>query len=133
MAEDERAPLTTKELNEMAAIARKWAAERKMDLIMSINSLGLVRSSKLLNSVKSGVRLKAGEIQSIYFKYEWYGLFHDKGAVNVGRGKVNLPARHWMAPKVYGAKLDELLESLSEYYAELTINAMKLDINTEKA
>ncbi len=131
MAKDEG--LTKQEIEEINAIVRKWTAERQQKLIANLSSLGLNRTGQLIRSVKSGVRLKYGEVDSIYFKYEWYGLFHDKGADNVGRGKVSLPARHWMAQHVYGNQLQLLMDKLSEYYTSVTINALKIEIKDVNA
>lgn len=125
--------LSKQEIEEINMIVRKWTAERQQKLVANLAALGLDRTGQLIRSVKSGVRLRFGEVDSIYFKYEWYGLFHDKGAENVGRGKVTLPARHWMAQHVYGNNLEELMKKLSEYYTEVTINALKIEIKDVNA
>jgi len=122
--------LTQDDLNEITAISRTWAKERKNVLIANISRLGLVRTRELLNSVKSGVRSRQGEANTIYFKYKYYGLFLDKGAENVGRNHVTISARHWFSQYVYGQQLDELLESLAGYYSELALKTIVLtDVN----
>jgi hypothetical protein len=125
MAQDEA--LTVQEISEINMLAKKWAADRKMHLIRNVQSLGLVRSGKLVRSIKSGIRLSYGELNAIYFKYEWYGLFHEKGASNVGRQRVNLPAKHWLAPYVYGEELDSLVEELSEFYMNIAVRTVRID------
>jgi hypothetical protein len=119
--------LTKQEIEEINQIARTWTAQRQMQLVQNLQSMGLVRTGKLIRSVKAGIRLSYGELNSIYFKYEWYGLFHEKGAENVGRGNIVLPARHWLAPYVYGNQLQELVDKLSEYYMNVTVNALRID------
>ena len=46
--------LTQQDLNEIAAITRKWAREKRNDLIANVSKFGLVDSGKLLKSVKRG-------------------------------------------------------------------------------
>lgn len=119
--------LTQEDLNKISAITRKWAREKRAQLIANVSKFGLVDSGTLLNSIKSGVRTRDGEVNTIWFSYQFYGMFHDKGAVNVGRGKMNLPAKHWMSKYVYGSNLNELLEDLSQFYSELAIKAIKIE------
>ena len=118
--------LTQQDLNEIAAITRKWAREKKKHRIANVSKMGLVDTGKLLASIRSGVRTSQGEAHTIWFKYEYYGLFHDKGADNVGRGKIKLPAKHWMAKHIYGPNVEDLLEELSEFYMELSIKSIQL-------
>jgi hypothetical protein len=118
--------LTNEDLNEIAAITRKWTREKKKHLVANLSTLGLVRTGELIDSVRAGVRTRQGEAHTIWFKYKYYGLFHDKGAENVGRNHINLPAKHWMAQHIYGPNLDDLLEELANYYQEVAINSIKL-------
>lgn len=119
--------LTSQQLDELDEIVRAWAKERKSELIGTIRQLGLTRTMTLLRSIRSGVRSFQGEAHTIYFKYQYYGLFHEVGATNVGRGKINLPARHWLRNDLYGRNLEKLIESISEMYAEFAVNAIKID------
>ena len=119
--------LTSAELKKIEEITKKWAQERVSILKGNIQSLGLVRSGTLLRSIRGGVRMSYGEAQTIWFKYQYWGLFHDKGAQNVGRGNITLPAQHWMARYIYGDQLDDLLDQLGEYYVTVTLNSIKLD------
>lgn len=119
--------LTQQDLNEIAAITRKFAREKKKHLISNLSSMGLEKTGELIRSVRSGVRSSNGEAQAIWFKYKYYGFFHDKGANNVGRGKIKLPARHWMARHLYGPDLDELTTELANYYGEVALRAIKIN------
>lgn len=118
--------LTQQDLNEIGAITRKFAREKKKHLISNLSALGLVKTGELIRSVRSGVRSSYGEAQAIWFKYKYYGLFHDKGADNVGRARVKLPARHWMASHLYGPDLDELTTELANYYGDVALRAIKI-------
>lgn len=118
--------LTQQDLNEIAAITRKWTREKKKHLIANVSKLGLVKTGKLINSIRAGVRTSRGEAHTIWFKYEYYGLFHDKGAQNAGRNNIDLPAKHWMARHIYGPNVDELLDELSKYYMDLSIKTIQL-------
>lgn len=119
--------LTAEDLKRIEAITKKWAENKRLELAQNISNSGLVRSGELMRSLRSGIRMQYGETTTIYFKYKWYGLFHDKGANNVGRGQITLPAKHWMARYIYGNQLEDLLTSLSEFYEELAINSIKID------
>ena len=124
----EKDALTLQELNEINAIVRKWAMERQHELIANVKALGLVRTGKLLKSIKATVQMSQGEASAIKFKYQYYGLFHDVGAKNVGRGKIDLPAGHWMARHIINdEKIGQLLDQLSNYYMTIMINAIKID------
>lgn len=119
--------LTQKELNEIGAITRKWAREKKKALINNVSKLGLVDTGKLMKSIRSGVRTSQGEAHTIWFKYEYYGLFHDKGTDRAGRNNnVKIPAKHWMAKHIYGPNVEDLLEELAKYYADISINSIIL-------
>jgi hypothetical protein len=118
--------LTQENLNEIAAITRKWTRDKKKFLVANLSRLGLVKTGEIMKSVRAGVRTRQGEAHTIWFKYKYYGLFHDKGAENAGRNHIDLPAKHWMAQHIYGPNLDDLLESLADYYQEVAINSIKL-------
>lgn len=118
--------LTQNDLNQISAITRKWARDKKKFLIANVAKLGLVDTGELMNSIKSGVRTSQGEAHTIWFKYQYYGLFHDKGAEKARRAKIKLPARHWMAKHIYGENVDDLLQELSEFYMDLSIKTIAL-------
>lgn len=120
--------LTSEDLNKIGVITRKWARKKKAELIASVIRAGLVDTGKLRDSIRSGVRTRYGEAHTIWFKYEWYGLFHDVGSTGVGRQKMNLPAKHWMARLISGDQLSELTEELSGFYAELAIKSINIEI-----
>lgn len=124
---DKSPGLSAQELKQLENITRAWARDRVAILKGNVSALGLVKTGTLQRSIRGGVRLSYGEVSTIWFKYQYWGLFHDKGAQNVGRGKITLPAQHWMARFIYGPQLDELLDKLSDFYVDVTLNTIKLD------
>lgn len=108
-------------------IAQNWAKEMQTSLKQRVAEKGLVKSGTLRRSIKlSLIKDGVGRADRIKTVFQWYGLFHESGASGAGRGKnLNLPAKHWLRPYLFGSDLDQLTEEISEVYANACINAIE--------
>lgn len=112
----------------VAKIARKWGKNQKSALALQLAKLGLKDRGELIKSLSFSVRRKNGDVEAITFKYLYYGLFHEVGAINAFGKGIDLPARGWQAAAI-NPKIEELADEVAEYYAETAIK----NINFKKS
>lgn len=113
-------------LDKAKELARKFGAAAVTEMAFNIQQLDLVDRGNLLNSVKYGVRTKAGEVDRVQFSYEWYGRFHETGANNIfGNGK-ELAAKKWRSEAIEST-IGSLNDDFAEFYAELILDEIQID------
>lgn len=120
-------PRLADRLEAMDKEIRAWALLTRKQLLFKLASLGLhervqlANSIKLEKSLKSYIRKKGGDIETVAFSFARHGIFLERG---VGKGRpVNSPqanhaAKPWLAPTLPKA-VQSLADLLADEYADI--------------
>jgi hypothetical protein len=89
-----------------------------------ITEMRVYDSGELYKSLRYELLRNSGnDIDKIEFVYNYYGMFHD-------RGTINIPQREWKG-KVFYAQVMRLKEILSEKYVETIVNGVSVSMGAE--
>ncbi len=117
---------TKYDLSKAKELARKYGAAALTEMAFNIQKLDLIDRGILLNSLKSGVRTKDGEVDRVQFSYEWYGRFQEAGANNIfGNGK-ELAAKKWRSEAIEST-IGLLNDDFAQFYADLILEEIVID------
>jgi hypothetical protein len=122
--------LTPEELAEINKISRQFAKEIRKQLANQINSLDLRSQAEVFERIKSRnqvdvhlaesfktrIKRRFGQVDSIHWSYNWYGLFHDVGTPT-------LPATNW-SDKVVTPRLKMFENRLVQFYTNVAVDAI---------
>lgn len=100
-------------------IASSFADKTKADMLVAIQTMGLLRTKELLKSVKASVRSEKGEINRIQFTYQFYGRFLEKGTVK-------MQAKKWRDESIASNK-PELDKQMAELYAQMMLAELEIE------
>lgn len=100
--------------------AKKFAQKQKSAMALKLAQLGLADRMKLIKSITTKVNKRFGMVESITWKYAYYGFFHEHGATNAFGNGTNLPAQKWISD-VINPEMEALADQIAEYYAEVAI------------
>lgn len=130
--------LTPQELKEIDLLVRSFGSKTKDSLAMQINKLGLRSRAEVFSKIKESNNVKKhlaesfkvkykrrfGQVDSVIFTYNWYGLFHDIGTDNAFGTGVNLPKLDWKAAVINPAA-NKLANHLQKFYANAAVRAIE--------
>lgn len=121
-------------LIQMDKEVRKWANLTRKDLLIRLNSLSLEERSRLAGelslreSLKTNLRKRNGDIESVGFSFVRHGIFLEHG---VGRGRpvgspqANDAKKPWIKP-VLSESIETLADLLEKEYADIAAAELKL-------
>lgn len=113
-------------LEKAEALADKYASIVITQMKANLLQNDLVDTMKLINSVKSKIKIKNFQVDSIQFSYEFYGLIWEKGASNVFGKGITLNPRSWRDKAIESIK-NELESDFGELYAQKIIEELVLE------
>jgi hypothetical protein len=115
------------ERNNLAEKAvRMWAAQTVKELKFELARMGLkgavaaVREDRLLCSLRSGTRKRAGRLESAWITFNRHGIFLQRG---VGKNRpaksraADLAAKPWIT-NVLPKSVEKLADMVAEHYAD---------------
>lgn len=117
-------------LEAVLAEARMWGRITANDLRFRVASLTLSERSELETSIRSRVRAKDIDLESIAFSFPRHGIFLEHG---VGRGRpagsalARRYAKKWLGPTL-DVGLEELADILEKEYADVAAGELRLFI-----
>lgn len=109
----------TGELRRQQALkaAQAWAKTQRQRALLNITKLGIRQRGELYKSVRSRIKRKSGEVESIVYSFARQGIFSQIG---VGRGtkvtdvgSTNRKAKPWITETFTQASIDELADQLT--------------------
>lgn len=100
--------------------AKNWGKKQKSALALKMAQLGLADRMKLIKSLSVKVNKRYGAVESITFKYLYYGFFHEHGATNVFGNGTNLPALNWQSSTL-NPEIEKLADEIADYYANVAV------------
>lgn len=104
-----------------------WTLTTKALFKQSITSLNLVDQKELLNSIKHRLKKDTGEISSVGFAFEPYGVYVHKGVGKgreIGSSSASKNKQEWFNP-IIEKRVDSLFEFVADYNAEKTLTEVQ--------